>query len=148
MDDSSHETDDQDLSLGVIHALHQVEARLLSYVQLQRLNAALVATTNNVDDEIAERYESSTPLARRSESSLRDRRSVRLNDGSIEYAVDGRDRVTQLFNLEKDPWEMTNLADDPEYAGKVTELRKELARLRDEWDDRKHPMGETFWSRY
>jgi arylsulfatase A-like enzyme len=66
----------------------------------------------------------------------------------IEYAVEGRDRVTQLFDLVNDPWEMTNLAGNPDYAGKVDELRKELVRLRDEWDDVKHPMGEKFWSLY
>jgi arylsulfatase A-like enzyme len=66
----------------------------------------------------------------------------------IEYAVADRDRQTQLFDLAKDPWEITNLAGNPDYAGKVAELRKELLRLRDEWDDLKHPMGQTFWSRY
>jgi arylsulfatase A-like enzyme len=65
----------------------------------------------------------------------------------IEYVVEGRDRQTQLFDLVNDPWEMTNLADNPDYADKLAELSKELVRLRDEWDDRKHPMGETFWSR-
>ena len=66
----------------------------------------------------------------------------------IEYAVPDRDRQTQLFDLVNDPWEMTNLAGNPDYADKVAELRKELIRLRDEWDDKKHPMGEEFWSRY
>lgn len=32
-------------------------------------------------------------------------------------------RVTQLFNLAKDPWETFNLADFPEYEAKVEELR-------------------------
>jgi len=66
----------------------------------------------------------------------------------IEYAVEGRDRQTQLFDLVNDPWEMTNLAGNPDYADKVAELRKELMRLRDEWGDTKHPMGEKFWSLY
>ncbi len=66
----------------------------------------------------------------------------------IEYAVEGREPQTQLFDIVKDPWEQNNLAGNPEYADKVTELRRELLRLRDEWDDQKHPMGDTFWRLY
>lgn len=66
----------------------------------------------------------------------------------IEYAVEGRDRQTQLFDLINDPWEMTNLAGNPDYADKLADLRKELVRLRDEWDDMKHPMGDKFWRLY
>ncbi len=65
----------------------------------------------------------------------------------IEYAVPERDRQTQLFDLDKDPWELTNLASHPDYADKVAELRKELARLRDAWDDKAHRLGEKFWAR-
>ena len=35
-------------------------------------------------------------------------------------------RVTQLFNISKDPWETFNLADFPEYADKVAQMRKEM----------------------
>ncbi len=49
----------------------------------------------------------------------------------IEYSVDGK-RTTQLFDVSDDPWELDNLADDPEYAGDVERLRKELA----EWMER------------
>ncbi|MFU8780910.1 MAG: sulfatase-like hydrolase/transferase [Kiritimatiellia bacterium] len=66
----------------------------------------------------------------------------------IEYAVAGRERQTQLFDFVNDPWEMNNLAGNPDYAGKLAELRAELLRLRDAWDDTKHPMGETFWRLY
>ena len=66
----------------------------------------------------------------------------------IEYAVKGRERQTQLFDLNNDPWELTNLAANPDYADKVTALRKELFRLREEWDDQEHEMGQTFWQRY
>jgi len=66
----------------------------------------------------------------------------------IEYAVKGRERQTQLFDLNNDPWELTNLAANPDYADKVAALRKELIRLRDEWDDREHRMGQQFWSLY
>ncbi len=66
----------------------------------------------------------------------------------IEYAVEGRDRQTQLFDLNNDPWELTNLAANPDYADKVASLRKELLRLRDEWDDQQHHMGQKFWQQY
>ncbi len=62
MDNSTHETDVHDLSLGVIQALRIVDVEALSYVQLRRLYAALVAATNDVDAEIAKRSESTTSL--------------------------------------------------------------------------------------
>jgi hypothetical protein len=55
MTDPKHETDVHDLTLGVIHALKMLDVSALSYVQLRRLYAALVATTNAVDEEIASR---------------------------------------------------------------------------------------------
>ena len=58
----------------------------------------------------------------------------------IEYAVGGV-RTTQLFDLENDPHELTNLADDPARGEQVERLRGEVARWRDE-------MGDTcddFW---
>ena len=58
----------------------------------------------------------------------------------IEYAVEGQ-RTTQLFDVQTDPWELNNLADDPGYAGHLRRLRAELLRWRDELDDDK----ETFW---
>ncbi len=66
----------------------------------------------------------------------------------IEYAVANRERQTQLFDLKNDPWELTNLATNPDYADTVAKLRKELVRLRDAWDDQQHEMGKTFWERY
>jgi len=65
----------------------------------------------------------------------------------VEYAVPDRDRVTQLFDLQADPWELVNLASDEQYAGEVARLRGELVRLRDEWDDKESRWGELFWSR-
>lgn len=65
----------------------------------------------------------------------------------IEYAVPDRDRVTQLFDCEKDPWELHNLADDAAHAGNVAELRGHMSRLAAEWDDRESKWGERFWSR-
>lgn len=43
----------------------------------------------------------------------------------IEYAVDGN-RTTQLFNIEADPSESKNLADDPEYTDRRDHLRERL----------------------
>lgn len=44
-------------------------------------------------------------------------------------------RHTQLFDLWKDPWELTNLADDPAYADTLLRLRKEISRWHTEWGD-------------
>jgi arylsulfatase A-like enzyme len=63
----------------------------------------------------------------------------------VEYAVDGRHTMTQLFDLVNDPWEITNLAKDPAHAQTVTRLRAEMTRLRDEWDDVPSQWGQTFW---
>jgi arylsulfatase A-like enzyme len=69
-------------------------------------------------------------------------RGVRIGDAKlIEYVVDG-ERTTQLFDLATDPLEMENLAEQPGSAGRVAELRRELRRWRDEFDD---PCSE-FWS--
>ena len=61
----------------------------------------------------------------------------------IEYSVQGQ-RTTQLFDLETDPWETQNLAEDPAYAGDVVRLRGELRRWRDELGDTRE-MGREFW---
>ncbi len=56
-------------------------------------------------------------------------------------------RKTQLFDLQNDPWEKTNLADNDSCSAVIGELRKEMLRLRDEWDDMKNPLGRKFWDR-
>jgi arylsulfatase A-like enzyme len=43
---------------------------------------------------------------------------------------------TQLFNLKNDPYEMTNLAYDPEYAGQVADLMKRLTAEMQQNDDK------------
>ena len=45
----------------------------------------------------------------------------------IRYHVKGQS-TTQLFNLRRDPWEMTNLADDPAQVGRLHALDGELRR--------------------
>lgn len=66
-------------------------------------------------------------------------RSFKSADGFkiILYNVDGV-RHTQLFNLNMDPWEMNNLADQPAYQQKIAELTsllsKEMAETYDNLD--------------
>lgn len=74
--------------------------------------------------------------------SVRDRR-FKL----IEYVVN-RTRTTQLFDLEADPKEMRNLADDPRYNAHVERLRGELIRWRDRLDDAEDEFGRVFWRGY
>jgi arylsulfatase A-like enzyme len=62
----------------------------------------------------------------------------------IEYA--GQVRETQLFDLECDPHELVNLYGQPTYDAVVSRLREELLRHREEWDDRRHPLGASFWA--
>ena len=40
-----------------------------------------------------------------------------------------RDGVDELYDLERDPYEMTNVIGDPEYAGTLAKLRRELRSL-------------------
>ncbi len=63
----------------------------------------------------------------------------------IEYAVNGR-RTTQLFDLETDPLELHNLADDEAHAGRLNALRATLFQWRDDWDDAQSEWGKAFWN--
>jgi arylsulfatase A-like enzyme len=55
-------------------------------------------------------------------------RAVRIDEHKlIEYYVKGK-RTTQLFDLEKDPWEKTNLAGEPDHTQTLQQMRNELAR--------------------
>jgi len=64
----------------------------------------------------------------------------------IEYVVNG-ERTTQLFDLQSDPWELHNLADDPASADDLARLRAELLRWREELDDTQD-FGAEFWGGY
>lgn len=64
----------------------------------------------------------------------------------IEYVVDGT-RTTQLFDLQDDPHELRNLADDPGHRQTVETLRGELRRWQTEWNDTTE-FGQTFWAGY
>jgi len=63
----------------------------------------------------------------------------------IEYVVKGR-RTTQLLDLQEDPWETRNLADDPAHKEHLDRLRAELLRLKDELDT--GDQGKRFWEGY
>ena len=52
----------------------------------------------------------------------------------ILYNVDGV-RTTQLFDLRNDPLEMTNLADDPDQAERIRELKGLLRDWMNRLDD-------------
>ena len=60
----------------------------------------------------------------------------------ILYFVKGK-RTTQLFNLQADPWELKNLADNPKYAKHVRRLGNKLLRWKDELGD-----SSKFWEGY
>ncbi|MCK5805851.1 MAG: sulfatase-like hydrolase/transferase [Lentisphaeria bacterium] len=66
----------------------------------------------------------------------------------VEYVKGGRRTMTQLFDLVNDPCELVNLADSPAHASKLAELRAELFRFRDDWDDRDSEWGQRFWTAY
>lgn len=65
----------------------------------------------------------------------------------IEYVVAGQ-RATQLYDLQTDPWETTNLAGEPAHNAELVRLRGELLRWRDALDDRDSPWGSAFWEGY
>jgi len=66
----------------------------------------------------------------------------------IEYVVNGKHTVTQLFDLEDDPWETTNLANRPGKADALNEMRSEMERWRDAWDDCGSKWGQRFWASF
>ncbi|MCJ8328392.1 MAG: sulfatase-like hydrolase/transferase, partial [Lentisphaeria bacterium] len=63
----------------------------------------------------------------------------------IEYVCEGKNNMSQLFDLENDPWEMENLIDHPEHQERVKKLRERLYDYVNEWDEQKHPYGTEFW---
>lgn len=53
--------------------------------------------------------------------------------------VDNRDQVHELYDLQTDPYEMTNLIDDPGNAAVVLDLKERLERWRQKTAD--HQSG-------
>jgi arylsulfatase A-like enzyme len=66
----------------------------------------------------------------------------------IEYCVPGKIPVTQLFNVDMDPWELNDLANGHSYSEKISMLRNKMFTFRDDWDDLASSLGRDFWSRY
>lgn len=57
-------------------------------------------------------------------------------------------KQTQLFDIVEDICETNNLYEQEKYNEIVLELRKELLKYRDEWEELKHPIGNRFWENY
>ena len=68
----------------------------------------------------------------------------------IEYLNDDGpgQHFTFLYDLQQDPWETKNLANDPEYTAIRRELTEKLLQFRDDWEEEKHPWGKDFWRRW
>ena len=62
----------------------------------------------------------------------------------IEFALPG-ERHTQLFDLDRDPWELHNLAADPAHKERLDQLRKALVAFARDWDDFDSDWGKKFW---
>lgn len=61
----------------------------------------------------------------------------------IEYGTD-EGAITQLFNMEDDPDELNNLADQPEHSEKLQELREKMRDWRQRSGDTR-PDEQSFW---
>ena len=56
--------------------------------------------------------------------------------------------TTQLFDLNEDPLEISNLAQNPAYASKVDALRSKMISYHEEWHEEAHEMGAHYWRQY
>lgn len=65
----------------------------------------------------------------------------------VEYRTDDL-KLTQLFDLETDPWELNNFYDIAGYEAVTARLREELFRLRDRWEDESTLFGRQFWTQW
>ena len=73
-----------------------------------------------------------------------------ISDGKyklIEYRTD-RLKMTQLFDLEKDPWERHNFYDFNGYDEIVSRLRRRMLEYRAEWNEDCHIYGRQFWEQF
>lgn len=74
-------------------------------------------------------------------------RAVKIDNYKlIEYVVNGKHSMTQLFDVEADPFELNNLAFCAQYSDKLTEMRKELQNMRIEWGDINTKWSDPFWN--
>ena len=65
----------------------------------------------------------------------------------IEYRTDDL-RLSQLYDLERDPYETCNFYDIAGYEGITARLREELYRLRDLWGDEETIFGQQYWQQW
>ena len=65
----------------------------------------------------------------------------------IEYRTD-HIKLTQLFDLENDPWERSNLYDMAGTEELTAHLRERLFALRDEWEDESILLGQQYWQQW
>ncbi len=59
----------------------------------------------------------------------------------------GKDEITQLFDLENDPYETANLANFKELQAVVQRLRSELVEYAASWGDMESEWGKRFWNK-
>ena len=65
----------------------------------------------------------------------------------IEYRTENL-KLTQLFDLEADPWERLNFFDIAAYEAITARLRERLCAYRDAWDDAASKYGAQYWQAY
>lgn len=65
----------------------------------------------------------------------------------MQHVYDGV-MTTQLFDLEKDPLELANLAKDQDHQDVVRRLKGLMKDYCSQWNERKHFMGEDYWQQY
>lgn len=65
----------------------------------------------------------------------------------MEFVHDGV-LTTKLFDFIHDPLEMADLSAMVEHQERIQSLRQVMYRMRDEWDDEQHPLGESYWTQY
>ena len=65
----------------------------------------------------------------------------------IEYRSE-QVKLTQLFNLAEDPWEMNNLAGTAGSAEIIAALRARMAEYREAWDEEQNDLGRLYWQQY
>ena len=54
-------------------------------------------------------------------------------------------RITLLSGLKNDPEEKNNLYVKEKYKEIANELKEELLKFRDLWDEMEHPIGKNYW---
>ena len=65
----------------------------------------------------------------------------------IEYRTENL-KLTQLFDLQNDPWEMHNMFDCEGYEEITARLRARMQEYREEWEEEKHLFGQQFWEQW